>query len=234
MVNILICSGSYQEAEEIREKALHHYMDQIKAVIWFKEKEALFFHIEECTSERSILIIEIEFCNDGIKIAEKAKSIDPWAEVIFICKKDKWTLDVYEVDHAYGLEYPLSDEKVKCAINRTIDRIDEKRNTLFPIKKKGIIYALDIKKIQYLEQEKRKIHIHTEGEIHSVYVKFSDIEKYKTDYFARCHSSYAVNLYFVLSISESHFMMKNGAKVPISRSRMRETREIYEAFIAGS
>ncbi len=230
MVNVLICNSSLQESEELRQKALQ-CSDRIKSVIFFEEKDTFLFYLEEHRSEPSIIIIELEFCKDGVKIAQKAKSLNPWAEIIFLCTKGKWTTEVYNVDHVYGLECPLSEEKLQTAINRALDKIDDKRNTLFPIKKKGIIYAIPIKGIQYLEQDRRMIHVHTEEDTHSIYVKFSEIEKYKTDYFARCHNSYAVNFFYVYSMTDQHFMMKNGKKIPISRSRKNETKEAYEAFI---
>ena len=232
MVNVLICNGSHQESQELREKTINCCRDRVKAVILFDEKETFLFYLEEHISEPNIIIIGLDFCKDGLKIAEKAKALNPWSEIIFLCNNGRWTMDVYNVDHIYGLECPLSEGKIKIAITRALDKIGKNQNSLFPIKKKGITYALHIKDIQYLEQDKRVIHLHTDGEIHTIYVKFSEIEKYRTDFFIRCHSSYAVNFLFVKSMTDQHFIMKNGKKIPISRSRKDETRKSYEAFIS--
>lgn len=231
MVNILICNGSQQESQELREKLLQCCNDRLKATIFFEESDTFLFYLEEHRAEPNIVIIELEFCKNGLKIADKAKELNPWSEIIFLSKNGEWTTDVYNVDHVYGLELPLSDEKLKEAIHRGLEKIDEKRNTLLPIKKKGTIYAVSLKEIQYLEQERRMIHIHTEKEIHSLYIKFSEIEKYRTDYFARCHNSYAVNFFFVTLMADQHFIMKCGKKIPISRSRKHETEIAYEDFI---
>jgi DNA-binding LytR/AlgR family response regulator len=231
MVNVLICNGSLKESDELREKILQCCSDRIKATIFFEDKDAFLFYLEEHRVEPSIIIIELEFCREGLKIAQKAKDLSPWAEIIFLCTKGKWTTAVYDVEHVYGLECPLSEEKLELAINRALSNIDEKRNTLFPVKKKGTVYAIPIKEIRYLEQDKRVINLHTKDEIHSLYVKFADIEKYRTDYFVRCHSSYAVNFFYVKSMTDQHFMMTCGKKIPISRSRKNETKGAYEAFI---
>ena len=231
MVNVLICNGSQKESDELREKILECCSDRISATIFFQDKDTFLFYLEEHKVEPSIIIIELEFCREGLKIAQKAKALSPWAEIIFLCTKGKWTTEVYDVDHVYGLECPLSEERLELSINRALSNIDEKRNTLFPVKKKGTVYAIPIKEIQYLEQNKRVINLHTKDEIHSLYVKFSEIEKYRTDYFARCHSSYAVNFFYVKAMTDQHFMMKCGKKIPISRSRKHETEEAYTAFI---
>lgn len=231
MVNILICNGSHQESQDLREMLLKYSGDRLKATIFYEDKEAFFFYLEEHGSQQNIVIIDLDFCEDGLKVAQKAKILNPWSEIIFLWKAGNWNMEVYNVDHVYGLERPLSAEKLEVAINRALDKIEENQNTLFPIKKKGLVYAVPIREIQYLEQDRRLIHIHTEDEIHSIYVKFSEIEKYRTDYFARCHSSFAVNFFFVKLMSEQHFILNNGRKIPISRSRKHETEEAYKAFI---
>lgn len=232
MVNILICSESLQESEEIRQKVSHCFSEKIKATIFFEEKDTFLFYVEEHSPEPSIIIISLDFCKGGLKIAEKAKMLSPWAEIIFLCMKGHWTLDVYDVEHIYGLECPLSDQKLEIAIKRALEKIEDKRKTLFPIKNKGIICAVPIKEIQYLEQDKRIIYVQTVEARHSLYIKFTEIEQYKTDYFIRCHNSYAVNLLYVQAMVDSHFIMKNGKKIPISRSRKSDAQKAYEAFIS--
>lgn len=232
MVDILICNSSLKVSEELHHKALECYSDRIKAAIIFEDNDTLFFYLEEHNPEPSILIIELEFCKNGIEVAERAKKINPWLVIIFISNDDKWKMEVYDIEHVYGLEYPLTIEKLKIAITLALNKIDEKRNTLFPIKKKGIVFAIPVKEIQYLEQDRRMIYIHTEEEVYSLYVKFSEIEKYKTDYFTRCHNSYAVNLFYVNLMSDLFFIMKCGRKIPISRSRKNEAKAAYEAFLS--
>ena len=139
MVNILICNGSPQESQDLREMLLKHSGDRIKATIFYEDKEAFLFYLEENGSQPNIVIIDLDFCAEGIKIAKVAKTLNPWSEIVFLCKAGNWTMEVYDVDHVYGLACPLSEEKLELAINRALDKIDENQNTLFPIRKKGIV-----------------------------------------------------------------------------------------------
>ena len=36
--------------------------------------------------------------------------LNPWTGVIFYSESGEWDLKVYEIDHAYGLECPLSKD----------------------------------------------------------------------------------------------------------------------------
>lgn len=233
MINLLFCNDSSQEIEKLRGQSLGFSSDLINEVILFKKEDCLFFYLEEHSPEPSILMIQIAFAENGIEIAKRAKEINPWVEIIFVCYKDKWTPEIYEVEHAYCLEYPFTRERIENSIDHAIEKTEEKQITLLPIKKNGATIALPVNEIIYFEQERRILHVHTEMETHSVYLKFSDITKYRTDYFLRCHNSYAVNLFFVKCMTDVYFEMKNGIKIPISRSRKHEVKTTYEAFITG-
>jgi hypothetical protein len=91
MVNVLICNGSLKESNELREMILQCCSDRIKATIFFEDKDTFLFYLEEHRVEPSIIIIELEFCREGLKIAQKAKALSPWAEIVFLCTKGKWT-----------------------------------------------------------------------------------------------------------------------------------------------
>lgn len=231
MPNILICNRSREESEFLGNKALSYYSQEIGSVIIFETGEALLSYLEERIPEPNILVVELGFCKDVLKTANKAKEINPWTEIIFLCNNGEWNLEVYEVDHVYGLACPYSDEKLEAALKRAMGKIGENHKTLLPVKKKGIIYPINIREIQYIENDRRTINIYTEGQCHSLYLKFSEIEKYKTDYFVRCHNSYAVNLFYVRAMEDFNFVMNCGKNIPISRSRRMEAREAYEVFI---
>jgi DNA-binding LytR/AlgR family response regulator len=189
------------------------------------------FYLEENDSKPAVLMIDLCFCRDGIGLAHKAKQINPWLQVIFLINSGDMTLDIYDVDHVYALEEPLNPKKLKAAFHKAVQKIDENRRELIPIRKRGVTYAIPLKRIEYLEKDRRLVHIHMGVVKHSIYAKFEDMKKYKTDYFVRCHNSYVVNLIHVDTMEEQHFIMKNGRKIPISRSRSQEAKETYLAFL---
>ena len=231
MLKILICDDSPKEADELRAQVMECCGDRIQAIISFQKKDALNFYLEENDSEPAILMMDLKFCEGGIELAKKAKELNPWVQIIFLINQGAMSLDVYEVDHVYALEEPLNPEKLKAAFHKAVQKIDENRRELIPIRKRGVTYAIPLKKIEYLEKDRRLVHIHMGVVKHSIYAKFEDMKKYKTDYFVRCHNSYVVNLLHVDTMEDQHFIMKNGRKIPISRSRSKEAKETYLAFL---
>ena len=187
--------------------------------------------MEESNPEPSILVIDLEFCEDGVRVAERSIGLNPWIGIIFYSESGKWDLRVYEIDHAYGSGCPLSKDKLTAAIDKAINKIEKAKTNILPIKEKGIIHPVNIKEIQYLEQDRRIIHIHTEREAYSMYVKLTEFDKERRHCFIRCHNSFIVNFLHVRAMQDYSFLMRNGARVPISRSRRDQAREEYEAYI---
>jgi two-component system response regulator LytT len=234
MLKILICDDSPKEGEALRDEILKCCGDRVGSVSLFQKKESLKFYLEDNDFEPAILMIDLNFCKDGIGLAEKAKQLNPWIQIIFLVNQGNMTLDVYDVDHIYSLEEPLNLEKLKVAFQKAIQKIDENRRELIPIRKRGITYAIPLKKIEYIEKDRRLVHLYMGAAKHSVYAKFEDLKKYKRDYFVRCHNSYVVNLIHVENMEDQHFLLKNGRKVPISRSRCKEAKESYLSFLMRS
>lgn len=137
MINVLICNGSIEESQDFRNNILKCCGNRVNGIIIFEECETFLFYLEEHKTDANIIIFELGFCKGGLKIADKAKELNPWSEIIFISHKGKWFLDVYDVEHVYGLEYPFTEEKLEIGLKKALDKIDENGKVLFPVKKKG-------------------------------------------------------------------------------------------------
>lgn len=228
MPNILICNNTKEKCQELAREILKHCSSEMKSLQYFTKEEALLSYLEESNPEPSILVIDLKFAQDGVQVAQKSIKLNPWTGVIFYSESGQWDLKVYEIDHAYGLKDPLSSDK----LTRAIDKIHEIKSNIIPIKEKGVIHPVEIKTIQYLEQDRRLIHIHTVEQAYSVYIKFDDFDRNQRHSFIRCHNSFVVNFLHVKGMQEFYFLMKNGDTIPISRSRRSHAREEYEAYIS--
>ncbi|MDX9888137.1 MAG: LytTR family transcriptional regulator DNA-binding domain-containing protein [Anaerovoracaceae bacterium] len=232
MPNILICNNSKEKSEDIASNIIEWCNNQIESIIYFENEEALLSYLEESKPQPSILFIDLAFCKKGLHIAKRSTRINPWIGIIFYNETGKWDLSVYDIDHAYGLDFPLSKDKTAGAVKKALEKIDKAKTNILPIKEKGIIHPLNIKEIQYLEQDRRLIHIHTEEQAYSVYVKFNDFEKDEREAFIRCHNSFVVNFCYVRGMEDFSFTLINGKRIPISRSRRNQAKKAYEAFIS--
>jgi DNA-binding LytR/AlgR family response regulator len=232
MPNILICNNSKEKSEDIAGKIREWCTSQIESIIYFENEEALLSYLEESNPEPSILVIDLEFCKNGVCVAERSKIINPWIGIIFYSENGKWDLSIYDIDHAYGLDFPLSKDKTAGAVKKALEKIEKAKTNILPIKEKGIIHPVNIKEIQYFEQDRRLIHIHTEAQAYSVYVKFNEFEKDKREAFIRCHNSFVVNFCYVRGMEDFSFTLINGKRIPISRSRRNQAKKAYEAFIS--
>lgn len=108
-------------------------------------------------------------------------------------------------------------QQISEVLSRCIDTIETQSNVI------------------YIESYKHEIEVHLSNG--SCYRKRGSIEaiaekKAKSEIFARCHKSYLVNLNHVLRVEGgfSGFIMSNGHRVPIGRTKKEEAKKKYDKF----
>lgn len=79
--------------------------------------------------------------------------------------------------------------------------------------------------IEYLESERRKLRLHTDGNVMEVYCSLADAQAMLPEGFVRCHKSFVVNLADVVEIGKDDILVKSGERVPMSQKRRHEVKE---------
>ena len=51
--------------------------------------------------------------------------------------------------------------------------------------------------------------------------------------FIRCHKSYLVNIKYISERVNQEFLLINGAKIPISKTKLKEVREWFTEYWTG-
>ncbi|MDO4453523.1 MAG: response regulator transcription factor [Eubacteriales bacterium] len=94
--------------------------------------------------------------------------------------------------------------------------------------------SLPIKNILYCERELRVTHIYHKNGQERCGFKLSEMEEFlnqSREVFCRCHNSFLVNLYHVVSIRGNNLYLENEKMIPISRSHKKETLEKYNTWL---
>jgi DNA-binding LytR/AlgR family response regulator len=102
---------------------------------------------------------------------------------------------------------------------------------VFKIKSGGEYYNISTGDILFFEAQAKKIAIKTMSQEISFYYNFETVLDQLPDWFIRCHKGFVVNTRKIISASFVNMLleMKDGSKIPVSRSYRDSVRSVIEA-----
>jgi two-component system, LytTR family, response regulator LytT len=235
MLNIAICDDLKAERQIIIDKISHYIQKNVLEanILEFQDGEDLLEYIHENEMSFDIIFLDIYMnCMNGMETARKIREVDNTCNIIFITTSGAHAVISYEVRATYYLMKPLEDDKLYQALEICMNDIGKANSQYTMVKQKGQFYKLLYQDILYVESKARILLIHTmKNDVITIYRKLTDFEEELNDKrFIRCHKSYLVNLYYVLEIKDSSFLMENKNRVPISNC-IKETKKIYMDYL---
>jgi len=232
MLNVIIGDDNPDFSKALRDQIIKSFGAKISTVAYFKKEEALKLALEQGTNNL-IVFMDAAFNGDGVAVAKIVKERYPLVQIIFMSDSLKCCTELYEVEHIYFLKKPIDDARLVSALDTAWSKMDRSREDVLPIVTKESSYCVPIHDIEYLEKERRRINVFENGNKHSFYGKYEDLEKYRkgNHTFWRCHNSYVVNFKYVTALKDKCFHMKCGAIIPVSRNYSKKIREEYRKFL---
>lgn len=168
----------------------------------------------------------------GIDVAKRLRTRETQPEIVFISAVQEYVFDAFDVEAFHYLIKPVDPAKFAKVYDRVKMRIaDKKKNFLeteeaaiLSVKSKTRQYSLKMTDVLYVENQLKKLLIHTKEETIDLYGAMKDIEAQTGDGFFRCHRGYLVNLGHIKSYSKDEILLDNGERIMIAKER-------YPAFI---
>lgn len=161
---------------------------------------------------------------NGIETAKRLRQIDNSVCLIFITELSQFAINGYEV-HAFDFFVkPITYEKFCARFTKALDSIKQRDLGTICIKNKGQIKIVKIADICYLENRNHKItyHLINEKENIETWDSLENIEKtLPAAYFARCSTSYLVNLLYVNSVEKNVIFLPQET-LPLTRLKKKE------------
>lgn len=233
MYNILVLEGETEVRETFINIIQRNFTKEIGQIRGFERGEQLLSFVEDNKDKAEIIVVGMtQRIYEGVEIAKKIKAFRGDAQIIFMCDSSLYNPIFYDVEHVFCLKKPLDSNLVCKAIIKARKRLDAEGDNFIFVYTKSQVIRVCIKKIVYIEKEKRITHIITEdGQRISYYSTFEELLKQLNKKFYRCHNSYIVNISFVNIIYGTFVVMENGANIPVSRNRAARLKELcLEAY----
>lgn len=229
-MNVLICDDNKEILNYIGDILLKNFTD-CKVKKCSNYDSALNFLDNE---KIDILIMDIVLDKDnGIDLVKNNKEKLCNTQIIYMTGFDDYIEDCFETNLIYILRKPISEAKFLLAINKALNNIS-KENKSIVLKVGKDNKRVNVKDINYVESEGRKIKFNLTDEVITVYGKISDIEDDLGKLFVRVHKSYLVNMSRIVNYTINRVELNNGKVLPISRSYIKSCREIIYNYLRDS
>lgn len=160
---------------------------------------------------------------NGYDACKKIREIDNDVTIVFVTQLTQFAIKGYEVDAVDYILKPLNFESFNLKIERILHHIKKKNSGSFIIslsssEKVTIKYS----ELIYIASDDHFLEFGTEKDIYNSFGTLKKYEESLNQNFYRCHSSYIINLAFVMKLDKTSVIMKNGKEIPISRNRRKE------------
>ena len=182
-----------------------------------------------------VILLDIEMEHmDGMKPAEWIRNLDEEVILIFITNMAQFVMKGYEVSALDFLVKPVSYYMFVEKMHKAYDRVSMREERSIIIKGKECIYKVHTTELIYIEVQNHSLTFHT---MQGNYMCTGSLKKVEKDLeglpFARCSSSYLLNLMHVLRIEKEHVIMDNKDELLLSRLKRQEFMEILTDYYGG-
>ena len=168
---------------------------------------------------------------------------DSSTQVIYVSGRSDMHAKVYRTKHVSFLTKPVNKDDFSEALDRALSNLRESAPEPIRVHVGRNDFKIFPHEISYIESKGRVVEIHlkqavhegtaTEAEVIRTYMQLGEFGELLGEGFARVHQSFLVNLDDVVELGAHDLTLTDGARIPVSRRRSVEVRELFFSRIRG-
>lgn len=163
---------------------------------------------------------------DGLRTAEKIRQMDEKVGIIFLTTLTQYGLEGYKYRAADYIIKPIRYVRLRDELNRFLSMSRQDASPSLVIKNDSGKYKIFLKSLRYIETFNRNLLFHTEQEKIICHKSMKELEQeLKGQGFARSHSSYLVNLFYIKGVQKLEITLVTGEILPISQPKRKQFME---------
>ena len=209
-----------------------------ESALWidaFANAEALLEAFEPGMYDLLILDIFMEDVN-GMQAAQLIRAKDSEVSIVFLTSSDEYLLDGYRVFAVGYFLKPLAAHEKEFAetFAHIFPKLKERHREL-PVRMGSTDFSVPYRNILYVDIDwQHKLCLHMAERDISVSLPYEGTAALllEDSRFLECHHRVLVNMDMIASMGKEDFVLKNGAKVPISHRKAKEAKQAYIHFMA--
>lgn len=227
-MRIAVCDDERELAEDICARIKK--IDRVCRVFCYTEGISL---LQDGCFDLVFLDIGMEPIN-GMEVAKRLREINQKVLIVFITALKEYVFDSFEVGAFWYLLKPVSEDKLKDVLFRAKKQWEQQNGSgerqIF-IQTKSKNYVLSVNDILYLENQKRKILIHTKEELITFNAVMSKVEESLGEGFYRCHRGYLVNLAYVAEYDGETIWLANKETIYLAKNKYQDFVMTYMRYL---
>lgn len=226
MLHIAICDDEQRFVDHltglIRQYAAET-SEEIKVTPYYDGLEL----IEKYNPTIDLIFLDIQMkIINGLRTAERVRQRDEKVGIIFLTTLTQYGLEGYKYHAANYIIKPIKYVRLRDELNQFLARSRLDDSPSLVVKNDSGRYKIFLKNLRYIETFNRNLLFHTEQENILCYKSMKEIEQeLKGQGFARSHSSYLVNLFYVKGARKLEIRLITGEVLPISQPKRKQFME---------
>ncbi len=171
----------------------------------------------------------------GINVAKEIRKNDEKVMIVFITNLTQYAIDGYSVGAFDYILKPLKYASFAAKLDRIRRHLSHRESGItLDLRSKEGGQRVSADSITFIESDAHDISIHADGQVIRVWGTLGKFEEeLKEANFARCNTSYLVNLKYVQTVRKDEVVVA-GSSLPLSRSRRKEFLDRLAGYKGGS
>lgn len=207
----------------------------IEEITPFQNGDLLLAQVKAGSSFDAIFMdIDLGNNKNGIEYSKELYEINPQIRLVYTTGfTDRFVQHVFlSPSNMIGfLTKPVDKDILSSILNKLQTSLDQDKQSLFCVVGKSNSISVSISSIFYLESNAHKSMIYTDTENYSLYERLSSLKEQLPSCFLACHKSYIVNMNKIKRIEKNVIILKNQAKIPISKSQYATVKQTYFRYM---
>lgn len=179
--------------------------------------------IERYDTTIDLIFLDIQMrLLDGLHTAQRVRALDERVGIIFLTTLTQYGLEGYQYQAADYIIKPIKYVRLKAELNQWLKKHRQDDSPSIIVINDSGKYKIVLKSLRYVETFNRKLLLHTEQENIVSYKSMKELEQELSQAgFARCHTSYLVNLFYVKGVQKLEITLITGERIPISQPKRK-------------
>jgi len=179
---------------------------------------------------------------DGVSFGKILNKMNNNIEIVYITAHRDFAVDAFEIKAFDYILKPYSDERINEVLGSLVDELEKGNNlnNVNPHQKVTVtlenkMYVISLDEISYIEVSEKESIVFSHNKKYTSKLKISQWEKLlPKEKFYKTHRAFIINLDMINEIEpwfNSTYIVKiknnNETKIPVSRSNVREFKEMF-------
>ena len=234
MVKIAICDDE-EKSVALHERIVRECLQSVGIgceVTPYTQSRNLLYDITDDAFFYDLILLDIEMPGfSGMEMPQKIKSYLPNVRIIFVTSHTEYAIDAFELSIFRYVPKNNLETKLPAAVIDAAKLVELEAGQEYTIQTANRMEKIPYKDIFYIQRDGKNASIVSSAGTSKVRKSLQQVfDELNAPEFIFIDRGYIVNIVQIMKISDSIAVLKNGERLPISRSHLQEVKRQINQF----